>query len=93
MPKVEGSSAFGGGVAYYTSPVRYIFTKNWAGDTDMRSALFKPMISFYPPAAQRPSVEASIREVAKGFPESSLEFAIRRGTDISTKSYVPIETD
>ena len=85
IPKLERAEAFGGGVAYYTSPVRGIFQARWERD-DAPQTRAGDMFPFHPPAQHLRLAQRSIREATAAFPAAVRRQALDRarswqGTD------------
>jgi spermidine synthase len=73
IPKRASLTALGGGLAYYTSPLRSIFKQNWKNYDSIQFPERFASSSFYSSDTYQEYVNQSLRQVAQGFPEDVLE--------------------
>ena len=70
VPQLQSPHAFGGGIAYYTSPLAGLFLGRWQAQ-HLMSQGYLEFIPFYADRYDA-QVERSLREVVVGFPEETL---------------------
>lgn len=74
VPKLRSPDALGGGVGYYSSPLAWVFRREWKSQgTNMDDAFESMHTPFYETGLELESIAQSLEGVASGFPEGVFE--------------------